>query len=67
MVRNCYVMPVEEMEERLTHQDEPHFLDGKERTQAKKHPFYLSNSAKVVHDFPPSGARLQRLCRLPLQ
>jgi len=47
MVRNCYVMPVEEMEERLTHQDEPHFLDGKERIQVKSHPFYLSNSDKV--------------------
>lgn len=48
LVRNCYVMPVEEMEERLTHQDEPHFLDGRERNQALKHPFYLSNSSKVL-------------------
>jgi carbamoyltransferase len=48
VVRNCYVMPVEEIEERLTHQDEPHFLDGKERMHAQKHPFYLSNSSKVV-------------------
>ena len=48
IVRNCYVMPVEEIEERLTHQDEPHFLDGNERTQAMKHPLYLSTSAKVV-------------------
>jgi carbamoyltransferase len=47
VVRNCYVMPVEEMEERLTHQDEPHFLDGEERLQVKSHPFYLSNSDKV--------------------
>jgi len=48
VVRNCYVMPVEEIEERLTHQDEPHFLDGKERMYAQKHPLYLSNSSKVV-------------------
>ena len=48
IVRNCYVMPVEEIEERLTHQDEPHFLDGNERMQALKHPLYLSDSSKVV-------------------
>ncbi len=48
MVRNCYVMPVEEIEERLTHQDEPHFLDGKERKQVKSIPLYLSNSSKVL-------------------
>jgi carbamoyltransferase len=48
VVRNCYVMPVEEIEERLTHQDEPHFLDGRERMQALKHPLYLANSNKVV-------------------
>jgi carbamoyltransferase len=48
IVRNCYVMPVEEIEERLTHQDEPHFLDGSERQQALKHPLYLANSSKVI-------------------
>ena len=32
---NCYVMPVQEMEERLLHQDEPHFLDGPAREQAQ--------------------------------
>lgn len=47
VVRNCYVMPVEEIEERLTHQDEPHFLDGKERVQAFTHPLYLTDSSKV--------------------
>lgn len=47
IVRNCYVMPVEEIEERLTHQDEPHFLDGKERIQVLTHPLYLTDSSKV--------------------
>ena len=66
VVRNCYVMPVEEIEERLTHQDEPHFLDGKERADAQKHPLYLSEFKQGRHDFPSSGARLQRLRPKPL-
>ena len=48
VVRNCYVLPVEEIEERLTHQDEPHFLDRRERRQATNHPLYLPKSDKVV-------------------
>src|SRR6478609_3500662 len=31
VVRNCYVLPVEEMEERLAYQDLPAFLSGQER------------------------------------
>jgi carbamoyltransferase len=48
VVRNCYILPVEEMEKRLAHQDMPAFLDAEERTQASKNPLFLANSAKVV-------------------
>ncbi len=48
VVRNCYILPVEEMEKRLVHQDMPVFLDADERTQASKNPLFLSNSIKVV-------------------
>jgi carbamoyltransferase len=48
VVRNCYVMPVEEMEKRLVHQDYPHFLEEEERSQAAKHPLYNSSSNKIV-------------------
>ena len=48
VVRNCYVLPVEEMEKRLASQDSPHFLDDKERIQADKHPLFRSTSPKVV-------------------
>lgn len=34
VVRNCYVMPVPEMEERLKYEDAPEFMDGDERIQA---------------------------------
>src|SRR5438876_11757617 len=43
-VRNCYVLPVEEMERRLLHQHMPFFLDAKERAQPLIHPPYLSSS-----------------------
>lgn len=33
-VRNCYVMPVAEMEERLKYEDAPEFMDGDERILA---------------------------------
>ena len=48
IVRNCYILPVEEMEKRLGHQDMPAFLRGEERTQAASHPLFLSKSNKVV-------------------
>jgi carbamoyltransferase len=48
VVRNCYVLPVEEMERRLLHQDYPEILSMKERAQALKDPLYLSPSNKVV-------------------
>jgi carbamoyltransferase len=48
VVRNCYILPVPEMEQRLVYQDLPGFLPEFERAEAKKHPLYLSHSDKVV-------------------
>ena len=48
VVRNCYILPVEEMEKRLVYQDMPGFLPEEERAEASKHPLYLSRSDKVV-------------------
>jgi carbamoyltransferase len=49
IVTNCYVLPVEEIEERLRHQDEPLYLEGQdEREKAFKHPLFGSKSPKVV-------------------
>src|SRR5215204_1162816 len=48
VVRNCYVMPVEEIEQRLTHQEMSAYLGHKERAQAAQHPLYRSHSSKLV-------------------
>jgi Predicted carbamoyl transferase, NodU family len=48
IVRNCYILPVAEMEERLVYQDMPGFLPEHERTEASKHSLYMSRSDKVV-------------------
>ena len=48
VVRNCYILPVEEMEERLISHDMPAFLPESERRDAPKHPLYLADSSKVV-------------------
>jgi carbamoyltransferase len=48
VVRNCYILPVEEMERRLLHLDMPFYLPENERAQAAKHPLYRANSNKVV-------------------
>ena len=49
VVRNCYILPVEEMEERLLHHDMPAFMDEEERAAGSK-PSALSFHApnKVV-------------------
>jgi len=47
-VRNCYILPVEEMESRLQNQDAPNFLSFEEREQSASHPLYLSKSDNVV-------------------
>ena len=48
IVRNCYLLPVAEMEERLVYQDRPGFLPAHERAEAANHPLFLSRSDKVV-------------------
>jgi carbamoyltransferase len=48
VVRNCYIMPVEEIEKRLLHQFAPHLFGQEEREQAAKNPLYLSQSKNVV-------------------
>jgi carbamoyltransferase len=48
VVRNCYIMPVEEMEKRLVSQDMPGFLSEDDRAAAAKDPLFLGNSDKVV-------------------
>jgi carbamoyltransferase len=48
VVRNCYILPVPEMEERLVYFDAPGFLPEFERGVAAKHPLYRSGQDKVV-------------------
>ena len=48
VVRNCYILPVGEMEERLVYFDAPGFLPEFEREDAAKHPLYLKHSDKIV-------------------
>jgi carbamoyltransferase len=48
VVRNCYIMPVEEMEKRLVYQDMPGFLSEPERPIAAKDPLFRGRSNKVV-------------------
>jgi len=38
IVRNCYILPVPDMEERLVYQDMPGFLPEHERAEASRHP-----------------------------
>ena len=61
VVRNCYILPVPEMEERLVYQDMPGFLPESSAADAAKHPLYLSRSGQGGVDLAPSGARLQRV------
>jgi carbamoyltransferase len=48
VVRNCYVLPVEDLETRMVSQDVPEVMDDAERRQAAKHPLHLSRSNKVL-------------------
>src|SRR5205807_4645479 len=48
VVRNCYVLPVEDLETRMVSQDVPEVMDDAERVQAAKHPLYLARSNKVM-------------------
>lgn len=48
VVRNCYILPVPEMEDRLLYQDMPGFLPEYERADAKNHPYFHTKSDRVV-------------------
>lgn len=48
IVRNCYVLPVEDMDARLSYEDVPEFMDTAERRQAAKSPLFLTTSDKVI-------------------
>ena len=48
VIRNCYVLPVEDLETRMVSQDVPEVMNDKERIQAAGNPLYLSRSEKVV-------------------
>ena len=48
VVRNCYIMPVDEMDRRLANYDMPGYLSEEEREQAASDPLFLSNSNKIV-------------------
>ena len=67
VVRNCYILPVEEMEERLIYQDMPGFLPPTERAQAAQASAVLHALRQGGHDLASSGARLQRLCGLAVR
>ena len=48
VVRNCYVLPVSELEKRLTYQDVPEVFPLKERKQAEASPIFRSRSNRVA-------------------
>jgi carbamoyltransferase len=48
VVRNCYVLPVEDLEMRMVSADVPEVMNDDERVQAAKYPLYLSRSNKVM-------------------
>jgi carbamoyltransferase len=48
IVRNCYVLPVEDLETRMMSQDVPEVMDDRERIQAGKNPLFLSKSNKIA-------------------
>jgi carbamoyltransferase len=48
VVRNCYMLPVPELERRLAHHHLPHQMSGHERERAARHPLFLRDSEKVA-------------------
>src|SRR5262245_4854949 len=48
VVRNSYVLSVEDLETRMVSQDVPEVMDDAERIQAAKHPLFLPRSNKVM-------------------
>jgi carbamoyltransferase len=48
VVRNCYVLPIEDIEKRLSYMDFPHFMTSEERKTASENPLFHSKSDHVV-------------------
>ena len=48
VVRNCYVLAIEDMEQRIAYENVPEFMDEKEKEQAATSQLYLSQSDKVI-------------------
>src|SRR5262245_30657945 len=48
VVRNCYVLPIEDLETRLIYEDIPEFMDAEERAQARKSPLFRAQSNKLI-------------------
>jgi carbamoyltransferase len=48
VVRNCYVLPVDDMEARLLNMELPFYLPERERDLALKHPLFRSRFDKVI-------------------
>ena len=48
VVRNCYILPVEEMERRLISFDVPNFISEDDRPLAEKDPLFLNKSGKAM-------------------
>ncbi len=49
VVRNCYMLPVQQMEERLLCDHQPYHLPPRERKVAEASPLFLAEGAKVVN------------------
>ncbi len=47
VVRNCYVLPVHELEERLVYEDSGEYMEPDDRENAVKSPLFRANSDKV--------------------
>ncbi len=48
IVRNCYILPVGELEERLAHHHQPNQLKRPDRERALGHPLFRSKDPRVV-------------------
>src|SRR5262245_34103191 len=48
IVRNCYVLPIEDMETRLLYEDIPEFMNPGERARARSSPLFRSTSDKMM-------------------
>jgi carbamoyltransferase len=48
VVRNCYVLPLDDLETRLLYEDIPEFMSQEERRQARASPLFRSRSDKVA-------------------